>query len=83
MPEWLSQLISSGVLLILIGFIWREHAQRDDERIKDLWDALGRDSKSGVRGISHDAHSTSKWNDSMLKELQRRVEKLEERKRNE
>lgn len=53
MPEWLIPVGIGVVVVSLVGMIWRMHASRDDERIKDVWDAIGRDSDSGLRGKAH------------------------------
>lgn len=63
-----------GALLSVGGFLWWRHIE---SRFDSLWDTLGRDSQSGTRKKAHDADATSKWNDSMLKDLKRRVERLE------
>lgn len=55
MPEWLYSLLVGIVIVGLVGWIWKAHAERDNERNSDIWDQIGRDSYSGMRRAVHNS----------------------------
>jgi hypothetical protein len=72
MPEWLYAVLVGVVIVGLVGVIWRMHATRDDERNDDVWDAIGRDTDSGLRGKVH-------RHDNRLSRFAARLWRLEEK----
>jgi len=79
MPEWLMPILVGGVIVGLAGLVWRAHENRDKERFEAIWDQIGRDSKSGMREKVHDTANATHLNGLGLHELERRVERLEDR----
>jgi hypothetical protein len=88
MPEWVLPLASILILIFtaLVGVIWKLLNDRIDaikrmllERIEALWDQIGRDSHSGMRKTTHDAHSLATQHVSLIGAIVERVKRLEER----
>jgi len=80
MPEWLVPTLIVVGIVGLVGVIWRMHESHDRERISQLWDQIGRDSKHGMREILHKVANAF---DALVKEvpeLRRRIERLERRR---
>jgi hypothetical protein len=77
MPEWLQILLIGGVILALVAAIWRMHENHDQERNKNIWDQIGRNSEEGMRKAVHDNGGTVHGHGLEIGELQRRVEHLE------
>lgn len=77
MPEWAWALVIGTVIIGLVGVIWRMHENHDQERNKNIWDQIGRDSKSGMREVVHDAATQILVHAGALEEMQRRIEHLE------
>jgi hypothetical protein len=77
MPEWVYLLLIGGVILALVGVIWRTHELHDRERNEHIWDQVGRDSRSGMRGAVHDTASIVHGHGLEIGEVQRRLELLE------
>lgn len=73
MPEWLVQTLVVVGLFGLIGVIWRTHENHDRERISQIWDQIGRDSKSGMREIVHKCANAL----MRMRDIERRVGRLE------
>ena len=78
--EWVYPIIV-GVLLTLLGYIWKQMTDKVDairaecrERDDALWDQIGRDSYSGMRMM---VHSTAGHTEAIC-DLDRRVTKLED-----
>jgi hypothetical protein len=79
MPEWLLQTLVVAGLVSLAAAIWRAHEKRDEERFEDLWNQVGRDSKSGMREVVHRTSNEMSWVAPELEELKERVVRLEEK----
>lgn len=73
MPEWLYAILVGGVILSLVAYIWHKHEDHDRERISQIWDQIGRDSKSGMREIVHKCANAF----MRLRDVERRVDRLE------
>jgi hypothetical protein len=79
MPEWLWSIIVGVGLLGLIAYAWRAHADHDDERNSALWNQIGRDSLSGMRGVLHRTNNIADGSVKEIDELRRRIDQLERR----
>jgi len=77
MPEWLLPILIGVVIVGLAGLIWRAHEKRDEERFTDLWNQIGRDSKSGMREVVHKTANQMSWVAPELEDLKERLERLE------
>lgn len=77
MPEWLLAILVGGVIVGLAGLVWRAHEARDNERFKDIWDQIGRDSQSGMRKTCHDAYNLALGNRGLIERLEDQVKKRE------
>ena len=73
MPEFVWEILVGVVLVGLVAYIWLDHDKRDRERIKALWDQVGRDSRSGMRKDVHDVGNLR----IRASELERRVARIE------
>jgi hypothetical protein len=79
MPEWVQMLLIGTVILGLVAYVWRMHENHDQERIRIIWDQIGRDSESGMRRVVHDTHNKVSLNHDAIERAEDRLDRLERR----
>lgn len=70
--DWLYATIA-GVIIALIGVIWKMLNDKIERYDKALWNQVGRDSFSGMRKMVHEESGTAR----AFMEVDKRVDRLE------
>jgi hypothetical protein len=77
MPEWLWAVLIGGVILALVAYIWRMHENHDQERNRDVWNQIGRNSNEGMRKIVHECANRLSEVSLTSRDYERRIARIE------